>query len=295
MHASLRPLGAVAALLLGLPAIGTAQIRASETGAVMQVVDGTRFTVQASRPRARGRDPLFGTRAVHWDEVWTPGANWATTFETSKRLTLNGRAVPAGKYSVWFVVRQSGDWTVVLDPTHRIFHMEPPDSNGTQIRFPARVEEAPFTEVLTWSVPEIRASGATLAMNWERKRIALQVEVEPSLQVTLPRAEAEPYLGRYDFVDVTSNVPEHSEFIVSHENGTMKGEWVPADPYMKKFALIRVAPDWFVPGLYNRAGELYEVMRPDLMFTFKRTSGRVTSLELRDEDDKLDGTATRKP
>ena len=60
------------------------------------MIDGTKITMEYSRPRARGRNPLFGTRAVRWDEVWTPGANWATTFETTKDMTLNGRRVPKG-------------------------------------------------------------------------------------------------------------------------------------------------------------------------------------------------------
>ena len=106
-----------------MPAI--AQVKASEISTMSQVIDGTTITMQYSRPRVRGRDPLFGTEVVHWGEVWTPGANWATTLETDKAITLDGHAVRKGKYSVWFVVRQSGDWTMVLDPKWKIFHHRP--------------------------------------------------------------------------------------------------------------------------------------------------------------------------
>src|ERR671912_35798 len=78
-----------------------AQIRASEIGTMSQIIDGTKITMEYSRPRVRGRDPLFGTRIVRWDEVWTPGANWATTFDVTKDLTLGGQRVPKGKYSMW--------------------------------------------------------------------------------------------------------------------------------------------------------------------------------------------------
>jgi hypothetical protein len=95
------------ALLVPWPAFG--QIRASEVGSMSQIIDGTKISMEYSRPRARGRDPLFGGRVVHWNEVWTPGANWATTLEASKDVTLNGQRVPKGKYSVWLVVRQNAE------------------------------------------------------------------------------------------------------------------------------------------------------------------------------------------
>lgn len=39
--------------------------------------------------------------------------------------------------------------------------------------------------------------------------------------------------------------------IVDYENGTLKGQWDPMDRYFKHFALVRVASDWFVPGVYD--------------------------------------------
>ena len=89
MHISFRRLAFSMALLGASPSAAAAQIRASEIGTMSQIIDGTKITMEYSRPRARGRDQLFG-HVVHWNEVWTPGANWATTFETNKNITLNG-------------------------------------------------------------------------------------------------------------------------------------------------------------------------------------------------------------
>src|SRR5688572_33459392 len=96
------------------PAGLTAQRRASELASVSQVVNGTRVTVEYSRPLARGRTP-FGERRdgiVHWGEVWTPGANWATTLEVDRDVELNGNRVAKGKYSVW-TIPQPEEWTVM--------------------------------------------------------------------------------------------------------------------------------------------------------------------------------------
>jgi hypothetical protein len=268
----------------------SAQVRASELGSMSQVIDGTKITVEYSRPRSRGRDPIFGTKAVHWDEVWTPGANYATTFEVDKPVKLNGNPVAKGKYSVWMVVRKSGDWTVVLEPKVKLYHMSPPDSTPSQIRFPVRVEAVPFTDVLTWSMPELTMSGGTLAMQWERIRVPIKVEVEPSLVTTIPASEAAPYLGEWTFTEQDSaGKPTKVVLLtITHEDGTLKARWTPDDPYFKQFALVRIAPDWFVPGVYDK-GEIYEVLKPDMTLEFSRENGRVASFIIRDMEDNVWG------
>ena len=85
----------------------TGQIRASERGWVGQTIDGTKISIDYARPRARGREPIFG-KVVHWAEVWTPGANYATTLEVNNPVRLDGHPVAKGKYSVWLVVREQG-------------------------------------------------------------------------------------------------------------------------------------------------------------------------------------------
>jgi hypothetical protein len=285
----------LAVLTLASVAPARAQIRASEIGTMSQIIDGTKLSMEYSRPRSRGRDTLFGTRAVHWDEVWTPGANNATSLDVSKDVKLNGNRVPKGKYSVWFVVKRDGDWTAVLDPKVKRYHMDPPDSSAAQIRFAIKPEPAPFTEVLSFSMPAIRANGGTLLFQWERVRIPIDVEVEPSLVMTISAADAAPYLGKYTYVDSSSKPAKTSVLTVTHENGTLKGEFEPADPYFRKFALIRIGPDWFAPGVYDKNGQIYEVYRPEITYEFTRKNGRAVSMLLREEDDSVSATATRLP
>ena len=292
----MRTLLSLFALTLFIPASGAAQIRASEIGTMSQMIDGTKITMEYSRPRVRGRDPLFGTPIVRWDEVWTPGANWATTFETNKDMTLGGQRVPKGKYSMWIVVRQSGNWTTILDPVVRRYHMEPPDSSAQQIRIPVRPTEGPFFEVLTWSVPDITATGGTLAMNWGKTVVSMPIAVDPSFQMTMSAAEAAPYVGRYEYVRrLQPDSGQKSTLFVTHENNTLKGRWEPNDPYFRTFALIRIAPHWFAPGVYDRTGAIYEVYKPEMTFEFTVTGGRASSLEVRTEDDKVEATGKRLP
>jgi hypothetical protein len=278
-----------------IPIALTAQIRASEVGTMSQVIDGTVITVEYSRPRLRGRTEIFGTKYARWGETWTPGANWATTLDVSKPVKINGNPVAKGKYSVWMKLADGGTWTFILDPKSHRYHMEPPDSSSAQLRIPVKVEKAPLADVLTWSMPELGMDDGTLEMRWENVRVPLHVEVEPSLVMTFPEDEAQPYLGEYKWVEKDSaGVEKVMSFTVSHENNTLKGRWTPDDPYMKKFALVRIGDEMFAPAVYDSNGKIYEVLKPDLVVEFKREGGKVVSFTIRDMEDRLWGTGTRK-
>lgn len=287
---------AVAFAAMAVPSATFAQIRASEIGSMSQIIDGTKLTMEYSRPRARGRDPLFGGRVVRWNEVWTPGANWATTFETSNDITLDGHRVPKGKYSVWFVVRQSADWTMILDPRVHRYHEDPPDSTAAQVRFPVRPTAAPFSEVLSWSLPALSSTGGTLAMHWGTTLVSMDVGVPPSLRMTMAPGDAAPYLGRYDYTSrAAPDSGKTSILTVTYEDSTLKGRWEPNDPYFRKFALIRFAPNWFAPGVYDDKGQIYEVYKPEMTFEFTVVNGKAVSLEVRGEDDAVEAVGKRKP
>ena len=266
-----------------------AQIRASEIGTFSQMIDGTKISMTYSRPRARGRDPLFGNRkAVHWDEVWTPGANYATTFEVNRPVTLDGHAVKAGTYSVWMVVRQSGTWTMVLDPKVRIYHMSPPDSNATQVRFPVQTHDAPYLDVLTWTMPELRSNGGMLTLQWGRTRVDMNLDVQPSYTLTMPQADADPYVGVWEYAEIDSDKAGPAQrFVIDYENQTLKGRCHSDSAYFKLFALVKIAPEWFAPGVYDEKGQVYEVYKPELVLEFTRENGRATSFLARDDQDKV--------
>ncbi len=65
-----------------------------------------------NRPYKKGRD-IFGG-LVPLNEVWRTGANEATTFETNKPLEVDGYPLPAGKYTLWTVPKDT-IWTVIFN------------------------------------------------------------------------------------------------------------------------------------------------------------------------------------
>ena len=271
-----------------------AQVRASELASVSQTVDGTTITVEYYRPRLRGRSGLYGSRAVPWNTMWTPGANWATTIETTRDVTLDGHAVAKGKYSVWFIPRDSAAWTVILDSRARLFHERPPDSSAAQLRFTARAHAGPEVEMLTWSFGDVRSTGATLQFEWSNRRIPFEIRVTPSLVTTLPAADAPAYVGTYDAVK-QSLTPARGQLLVTHEQGTLRADFVPVHGYFKHFALVRIGPDMFAPGIYDKQGAIYEVLRPDLTFTFIHAPGAPVRIEARGVDDEIFWAGVHRP
>jgi hypothetical protein len=74
--------------------------------------DGKTITVDYSSPRMKGRKIFGGLEA--YDKVWRAGANEATTFVTDTDLTVGGKAVPAGSYTI-FAIPNPKAWTLIIN------------------------------------------------------------------------------------------------------------------------------------------------------------------------------------
>jgi hypothetical protein len=275
----LRSLAGLCAAALSLTAVESqAQIRGSELGVVAQVIDGTRITLEYSRPAARGRQ-LFG-KTVAYGQPWT-GANWATTLETDKPIRLNGMDVPAGKYSVWLVPRP-GAWTVLLDPNHKLFHFQKPDSTAEQIHISAKPVEQPHAELLTWTFPSVAGDAATLRFQWGTTALPLDVVVQPTKPVTLAADVRATYIGSYDLKPMQGiGWPETGRLDIFEHDGRLRGRmpfpFHPGDEL--EFDLIPAGQDRLSAGLY-RDGKLFNIEQGGV-FEFDIADERATAVRLR--------------
>ncbi len=82
------------------------------TVTVAETVNGKNFTLSVaySKPFKKGRE-IFGG-LVPYGKVWRTGANENTVFTTDKDLTINGKNLPAGTYSL-FTIPEKDKWTVI--------------------------------------------------------------------------------------------------------------------------------------------------------------------------------------
>jgi hypothetical protein len=308
----MRPLSLASLTLLALGAASqtaSAQLMASEQGSVSQTVDGTKIALDYSRPRARGRTGLFGGR-IHWGEVWTPGANAATTLALSKDATINGTQVPKGKYSVWMVVSR-GDWEMVLDPDTLRFHTQGPKARAGQVRFPLRRETRPFMETLTWWFPEVSSTGATLAMQWDTVYVPLRIAVPASYTKAVAPEAARPVVGKYhlhfepmgpppspgEAQTEEEKPPTDVTFTIRYEQGELRAVMDPPmstteDGY-KDWILLPSKGSWYTLGRMDR-GDLVEVF-DFFSLKFDVTGSAASGFEVRTPGDDLVAKAKRLP
>lgn len=77
-----------------------------------KIKDAT-ITIAYNSPSVKDRK-IWGD-LVPFDKVWRAGANDATTFETDKDITVQGKKLAKGKYSFFLIPKESGTWTAVFN------------------------------------------------------------------------------------------------------------------------------------------------------------------------------------
>ncbi len=79
-----------------------------------KIKSGATVTINYSSPAVKGRQ-IWGTELVPYDKVWRAGANEATIFETDKDIMVEGKKLPAGKYSLYMYVTENKGWTIIFN------------------------------------------------------------------------------------------------------------------------------------------------------------------------------------
>ncbi|MEO8794602.1 MAG: DUF2911 domain-containing protein [Daejeonella sp.] len=89
--------------------------RASPPAKVSETIkSGATITIDYSQPSVKGR--TIGKEIAPFGEVWRTGANEATVFETSKDIMVEGKVLPAGKYSLYSIPGEE-KWTFIFNKT----------------------------------------------------------------------------------------------------------------------------------------------------------------------------------
>src|SRR3954452_13451091 len=220
----LRFLATLPALVIA-PAVAVAQIHASEHFTLTQKVSTTTIALEGDRPVARGRT-LFGPDGVvKWGEVWTPGANWATTIEVDRDVTVDGHPLPKGKYSLWLTPQaQPTPWSLAFSrATHR-FHTRPPGAADEQLRIAVTPEQVGMhMETLTWYMPVVMPDGVTLRLHWGTTSVPIQIGVDMPRLATLPPEQIPVYVGTYKtHITPPLGAPFDVDLVVEDDAGTLK-------------------------------------------------------------------------
>lgn len=133
---------------------------------------GKSITVDYSSPRMKGRK-IFG-ELVPFGKIWRAGANEATTFVTDADLTVGGKGVPAGSYTI-FAVPEADKWTLVISKKTGEWGTAYPGPENDLARVDMKVAKtAAPVENFTIAFDK-GASGCTLRMEWENTSASVSI------------------------------------------------------------------------------------------------------------------------
>ncbi len=168
LRISLFVLAGLVVAFLGLRAWTKSHSRAQT---VVWNQEGLAIKVDYSSPAKKGR-VIFG-QLVPYGEVWRTGANEATVIEFNQPVTVAGKALPAGKYSLWSIPTPAA-WTFVFNgETGQWGTNYDAQRDVLRVSVPAARAAAPSEQL------DIRfeqaGAGADLVVHWDNTQVSLPI------------------------------------------------------------------------------------------------------------------------
>ena len=139
------------------------KVQKSPKAVVTQTVGLTDITITYHRPGLKGRS--MASLAPD-GKVWRTGANNATALLISNAITIGGKELAAGNYSLW-TIPGAGEWTIIINSKHGWGTQY--DETGDVMRFKAKATKtAESTETVTINISDIDANSkdANLEISW---------------------------------------------------------------------------------------------------------------------------------
>lgn len=138
-----------------------------------KVGDAT-ITINYSSPAVKGRK-IWGD-LVPFDQVWRAGANEATIFETDKNIMVEGKQLPAGKYSL-FAIPGATEWQFIFNSETGQWGVK---RSGEANRDPAKdvltvkVKSSPSSTMNERLAYAVTATG--FALRWENLEVPVRIK-----------------------------------------------------------------------------------------------------------------------
>lgn len=139
--------------------------------------DGKAVKIDYSSPRVRNRK-IFGEGGekalVPFGEIWRTGANAATTFVPTTNVTVGGKDVPAGSYTLFTVPKADG-WTLVISKKTGEWGTDYPGEKEDLVRVPMTVgKTSGAVENFTIAFDQA-GKKCTLRMEWENTKASVEI------------------------------------------------------------------------------------------------------------------------
>jgi hypothetical protein len=159
-----------AAAAAALPA--SAQVSPPKT--VTATIGAANVKIDYYAPLMRGRK-IFGS-LVPYDEVWCPGANWATAITADAGLEIGTMKLAKGSYALW-VLPTEKDWQAIINSDAKAFHLDHRSANDLgRLKMNLKTLDAPV-EQLTFEIRSAGGNKGVIALRWERTEASIPFTV----------------------------------------------------------------------------------------------------------------------
>jgi Protein of unknown function (DUF2911) len=165
-------------LFIGFANAQQEQLRVSPKASVMQVVGFTEIKIDYSRPGVKGRT-IWGD-LVPYNKVWRAGANEATTISFSSDVSIEGKKLPAGKYSL-FTIPEKEEWTIIFNKVAEQWGAFEYNETEDALRVSVKpITNNSSTEWFTFSFTDLKPKEGTTVINllWEKIKVPFKVKAQ---------------------------------------------------------------------------------------------------------------------
>ncbi len=150
--------------------------RPSPMAIAATTVNGTYAKVIYSQPFRRDRVIFGGEKPlVPYGEVWRTGANEATEITTTGPLTVAGKSLPAGTYSV-FTMPGAAKWTVIFNRGLGEWGAYTYDmaKDALRVEVPVGQTDKPY-EAFYMAFDSTGVNSRNLVLRWDRVKVAVPI------------------------------------------------------------------------------------------------------------------------
>ena len=152
------------------------KLRPSPSAKVSQQVGTTMITVEYFSPAVKKRK-IWG-ELVPEGKVWRTGANASSKITFSKDVTIGGKTVPAGSYSL-LTIPTAKSWTVMVNKNTGIgANVDAYKQEEDVARLTVAPKSIPSRERFTFIFSDVTDDAATLDLEWEKVRVSIPIKVE---------------------------------------------------------------------------------------------------------------------
>ena len=183
-------LGLVVVLAVGFAVSSTAfaqekKVRPSLHASVSQTIGvDTDITFDYSRPGVKERT-IWGELVPYglapgnkYSEdkpfPWRAGANEKTTITVSSDVLVDGKSLPAGKYSIHMIPSEK-DWIVIFNKVSEGWGSYDYDEAEDALRVTVTPVKAPFEEWMRFGFDDLAGTSAVAYLQWEKLKVPFTI------------------------------------------------------------------------------------------------------------------------